>query len=403
MTINSPAAIGVKLSPGGIVIPNTVTGTAPVLSLPTGYTINTTGTDGNIPSVVTTSTTKPTQQQIVDKQDHLGNPAINLTQDVVVTGLQVIPVFGLSTSITYYRHFVHVAADASRSAVVTSPGFIFDGALVDSWMSFDMRSEAGYPTSCIQAACNINNLDGVSWGAASGGSGTANVDFLSTEANIDAALPGGNGDFGQRIYVGNVSNNNLTNPSKFEFITKAPEFWIRWYHRYELGFDYGAGGPNYDKWLYIYSEGNLAASESIIIEPGGGAFLLFSSVMGTVIQDSTFDWTDAFGRTSDGVHKLVNVHVKLDTDGTDGEFEYLIGNTTVCAATGLNICGGDTGFQAGMKRFHIGANQEAPVHAELTKYVDMSDFAITTVAPTTLSPAGKPWIGPVNGIIGVSP
>lgn len=107
--------------------------TAPVLSSPSGtQTSPTTATvgattdegNGSLYWVVTTSSTTPTAQQIIDGKNHLGAAAV--AADFITvgsTGAKTDTATGLSASTAYYAHLVHEDVAGNRSNIVSSAQF----------------------------------------------------------------------------------------------------------------------------------------------------------------------------------------------------------------------------------------------------------------------------------------
>lgn len=106
---------------------------APVLSNPVDaasgaaastWGVDTTGTDGLVYWVVTTSATKPSATQLKAGQDNAGAAAAaSGSQAVSASGTQTGSASGLTASTTYYTHFMHENAAAAQSAVVSASGF----------------------------------------------------------------------------------------------------------------------------------------------------------------------------------------------------------------------------------------------------------------------------------------
>lgn len=127
---------------------------APVLSGPVGtatgddtadLSVTTTGSNGFLWWVVTTSATAPTAAQVKAGLNHLGASAADSgSQSVSGSGSQSISggASGLSGSTTYYAHFMHENTSGSRSNVASGNGFTTD-------------ADAGAPT--MNFSININS------------------------------------------------------------------------------------------------------------------------------------------------------------------------------------------------------------------------------------------------------
>jgi len=113
--------------------------TAPTLTSPTGTETGTTTADGTVSTdeangtldaVVTTSATTPSAAQIQAGEDHTGSAAVatDLNNTVSATGSQAVSFTGLTSSTTYYVHYVHEDAAANVSTAVSSASFTTDAA-----------------------------------------------------------------------------------------------------------------------------------------------------------------------------------------------------------------------------------------------------------------------------------
>lgn len=94
----------------------------------TGYTgsVDVNTANGTLYHVVTTSVSKPTQQQIQAGEDHNGVPApASGSQAVSSVGTKQVSGSGLVGGTTYYIHYQHSATEG-ESLVVTSPSFTTD-------------------------------------------------------------------------------------------------------------------------------------------------------------------------------------------------------------------------------------------------------------------------------------
>lgn len=109
---------------------------APVLSDATGtatgattadISVSTDTPDGELRYVVTQSGTAPTQQQITDGQNHLGDPADEVgNMEVSTIGQQDFQTETLVGSTEYWAHFMQESAALVQSDVVSSASFTTD-------------------------------------------------------------------------------------------------------------------------------------------------------------------------------------------------------------------------------------------------------------------------------------
>jgi len=137
----------------------TLTSVAPVLSLATDTatgtttgsgTVSTTGTNGTLYAVITTSSTPPSAAQVKAGQDHTGAAAVDTaSQAVTGSGVQTITggFTGLTASTAYYAHYMHENTSSQQSTVSSADGFTTDTpAALHTYAGHHMR-DAGVTTS----------------------------------------------------------------------------------------------------------------------------------------------------------------------------------------------------------------------------------------------------------------
>lgn len=126
-----------------------------------------------------------------------------------------------------------------------------------------------------------------------------------------ANYPGGNGGKGQRHWVGDGVNQNSGGLKK-EFSFVQSELWIRWYMRYESGFQWNPLG--YDKWLYI----DVGDNDAVIPQwYGSDKVNIHSAVYGNDGQNHPSPegngWNTIMnGPTSDGQFHCYEIHIEMD-------------------------------------------------------------------------------------------
>ena len=89
-----------------------------------------------------------------------------------------------------------------------------------------------------------DGMTGIGGEACHNGDGTDEEEQITAVANY----PSGGGGKGQRHWKGDGTN-NVSGGTKIDFVSPQPELWIRWYMRYEQGFEWNP--LNNDKVLYI--------------------------------------------------------------------------------------------------------------------------------------------------------
>lgn len=113
--------------------------------------VSTTGTDGTLYAVITTSATPPSAAQVKAGQNHLGAAAVVAkSQAVTVIGAQAISggFTGLSASTTYYAYYMHEAVGPYQSTVASAASFTTDPAANPSvYVGRHGRDAAGTATS----------------------------------------------------------------------------------------------------------------------------------------------------------------------------------------------------------------------------------------------------------------
>lgn len=214
-----------------------------------------------------------------------------------------------------------------------------------------------------------------------------------SEINPAAALPQGNNVNGYR-------QNGF--PIRIGWANNEPELWVRWYMRYEAGYSWVGGGPKWHKWLYMYTGETTNKSDRWVIpEPYSGGYRIISG--GFESTTSSPDWNDTFGATSDGSWHMVEVHLKMDTNGqadgspANGIAQMWIDGVKIIDANDFNYSRGSLEARSGIRFFNIASNKS---EVATGGYIDFSDIEIWKVTPPNISPDGDPWIGPVNGFSG---
>ncbi len=207
------------------------------------------------------------------------------------------------------------------------------------------------------------------------------------QITLAANNPNGGGGKGERHWVGDGSNSN-TGGLQLDFNTIQPEFWIRWYARWQPGFKWTAIG--YEKLLYIWG-----SNPAVIPEPvGWDGFhiaLLGKGVPPSVACNSGCGWDTwhANGaldpltghRTADGSWHCLEVHLRMDTNGSNGVLEFWLDGVKKISANNVPL-----GTTAGWTNFVLGSNQSSPNNGGCA-YVDYDDIVISNTG----------YIGPLAG------
>jgi hypothetical protein len=213
------------------------------------------------------------------------------------------------------------------------------------------------------------------------GGGWTTTDGAEEQITSSANNSNGGGGRGQRHWEGDGVNNN-SGGLRVTFNSVQSELWIRWYMRYESGFNWDI--LNYDKILYIKTpdfdtNGNIAP----IIRWYGVDFSIYSQGVQSGINYGSdgYGWDDVMGgSTADGNWHCYEVHIKMDTNGNNGIGEAWIDEQKIISE---NSC--DFGTQSGWSNFLIGSNQSSPDNGS-DMAVDFDDIVVSNTG----------YIGPIN-------
>jgi hypothetical protein len=195
----------------------------------------------------------------------------------------------------------------------------------------------------------------------------------SDEILLAANNPAGGGGKGFRHWRGDGTNNDgggitATLPSP------ASELWVRWYMRYELGFAWTGGQPQYTKELFF--DAVLRAPRQAIGFKGGNTWGTTTFYPSRNIDGSP-GWVSTMGgATGDGKWHIYEVHMKSDTNRSNGVFESWIDGHLTASATDVDWGGAQYHF------FVIGSNQTSPANGR-DMYTDYDDFAVSTTGAIT--------------------
>ncbi len=199
-----------------------------------------------------------------------------------------------------------------------------------------------------------------------------NADSTVKEEQITAAAnySGGKGGKGQRHWMGDEIN-NVSGGLKISFASSQSELWIRWYMRYENGFQWNP--LNNQKILYVnVGSLNLTTIQYVwsdqvrIASVGYGGYYL--SPQGNGWQ------TIMGGNASDGGWHYWEAHLKTDTTGSNGIAELWIDGTQRISVSNANF--GSLPFT----HIAIGENGFKPANGRCM-YIDFDDITISTTKP----------------------
>ncbi|MFZ3091180.1 MAG: heparin lyase I family protein [Nitrospirota bacterium] len=230
---------------------------------------------------------------------------------------------------------------------------------------------------------NCDGLRGEGGWTCDNGDGTVREEQITAAANY----PGGSGGKGQRHWLGDGVN-NLSGGLAASFQSSQSEIWVRWYMRYEQGFEWNPYLMN-QKILYFDP---TSFPRLIVGYYGQDRVWIYSYASGQGYPSVGNGWntimanggTDVRGnKTSDGQWHLWEFHVKMDTNGSNGVLELWIDQVKVINVTNANL--GTTVLQYVL----IGSNGFTPGNGRCM-YVDFDDIIISGVAAsTTVSSSGS--------------
>lgn len=236
--------------------------------------------------------------------------------------------------------------------------------------------------------------DGPSWGYYCNSNTTYKSGII-----IDANNPGGGGGLGARFWTGDGSNQDSGTLS-VAFNSPQPELYIRWYFKYPLGYAWSA--LYYDKWLYMHTDqGSDAIAEPY--GPGNMDEIVVGSQGPTVPPGSNLAYSPSGGwdtimangaivnghHVSDGAWHWAEVHIKMDTNGSNGIGEIWTEGVKRVSATNMNW-----GTKTGWTWMHFKSNQALPANGASCIPVYYDDMAIQATGP--IGPVGNKPEPPTN-------
>jgi len=140
---------------------------------------------------------------------------------------------------------------------------------------------------------------------------------------------GGKGQLHPVCDAGNVWPSSSGGGTVITFNSAQPELWIRFYIKYEEGFKFENNSASH-KILFIRDEQSI--TQPIPKFQYGDSFGLFTQgpgISGAYRVNGTGWATTMGGATGDGKWHYIEIHLKTDTNKTDGIFEFWIDNRPV--------------------------------------------------------------------------
>jgi len=221
-------------------------------------------------------------------------------------------------------------------------------------------------------------------------------DYL-TQITSSANNSSGDGGRGARFWVGDGQNIG-TGTIGVIFPENQKELWIRWYMRHETGFAWTS--LLYDKHLYIYTPGGNETGTQVIPEFYGLTYYLLGAqgVPGKsdqVLTEENNGWTNIMGGDeSDGEWHCYEIHIKMDTNQTNGIGQIWLDGELKASNTAVDWSYGKPDAQLGWEYFTFEDNQAYPGNGGAMS-VDYDDIVVYTTTPPGRDANNNPYIGPI--------
>lgn len=218
---------------------------------------------------------------------------------------------------------------------------------------------------------------------------TTTTPNLYEQITLAANNPIGGGVRGQRHWLGDGKNYGsggtyitLTNV----FGAPQNEIWMRWYMRFEQGFAWMGGtiGPYGFKSIYIDPLSALRIMLDFYYDQL--RFYCYNSQTQYRSAHGTGFGYINNGTTGDGKFHCYEVHIKIDTNHTDGIAEWWVDGTKI-----IDVHTADFGTTS-INQIVIGSNADSPSNGRCA-YVDYDDVVISTEG--YIGPIGTPTCPPV--------
>ena len=271
--------------------------------------------------------------------------------------------------------------------------------------SFDYPEECSIRGVDNQTNCGNVQNDGTNW---NWGGGTIRDGNTYTQAVADANYPGGGGGLGARFWNYD-GHNTQSGPIRVSFPNPQKELWIRWYMRYQEGFQWRSseGGTlhriHYNKTLYL----RTGASGADVI-PGLWDYFQFRA-QGDPKGNWSYPgggWNDSFGPGhSDGQWHCFEVYIKMNSSlgSSDGLMRWWVNGVLYAEQTDIRYDNNNATSHEGFTYFTFNNNQNYVSNADgpigLTyAYIDYDDMVIYNQTPPNSDEHGNHFIGPISSM-----
>lgn len=249
-----------------------------------------------------------------------------------------------------------------------------------------------------QPNCGTTTPDGIyfNWG---GNAVSGNYTQVTSEANY----PGGAGGNGMRSWLDDTAN-EVSGSVRIDFPSPQKEFWLRWYERWQVGakwdWSYAATTP-YHKSMYLRSNGT---SDPYAGFYGRNGYRLYNQgSTGGLLAVTPGGWETVYPTgISDGSWHAWEIHMKMDTNNTNGVGQVWMDGVLIGSKTDFNWSNGDTASRAGWTWFSPVENNQGTNNGGAI-YIDIDDMAIQNTTPSNKDAQGNPYIGLIGRSVGTAP
>ncbi|NTW27240.1 MAG: hypothetical protein HGA36_02880 [Candidatus Moranbacteria bacterium] len=212
---------------------------------------------------------------------------------------------------------------------------------------------------------------------------------------LEANNPKGAGGCGASFAVADgddIASGNF----KAGFPALEKELWIRWYMFFPENFSWGPF--EYQKYMFIRG----LSLEEVILEPafqngsnlGAYRFVCQGSATATCASPIVpHYWSDVMGGSvGDGKWHSYEIHLKMDTNNSDGEGDLWIDGNNIFSVKNVNYSRGDETARLGWNRVNFISNQNWPNNGGVRRIL-WDDMKIHSSTPPNLDANGNPFIG----------
>ena len=217
------------------------------------------------------------------------------------------------------------------------------GVGVGNTLSCDGMENNNYQNTCASQISHLNSAGN----NASGGGGKGFREVVCSGTNADS---------------GSIT---------FHLTSAVPELWFRWYSRWPAGFAWSGNSIHYNKTIY-FDAPPFGNSPNVLVEQFMNDMRFYDQDH-SVYHDGTGTggWQTVQGSTTgDGLWHYYEIHVKTDTNGSNGIFQTWVDGNLVSSHSDINYNGRT------FDSWSMQINQDSV--ATSWGWVDFDDVAIST-------------------------